>query len=59
MEYIEVKPSIVFNSDSRMLEVIFAFVFSYCWDKLAGSQLQSILRAQAVAGVGPLGNAVQ
>lgn len=37
MEYIEVKSNIIFNSDSGMLEVIFAFVFSHCWDKLAGS----------------------
>lgn len=46
MEYIEVKPDIIFNSDSRMLEVILAFVFSHCWDKVAGSQLQSTLRAR-------------
>lgn len=46
MEYIEVKPDIIFNSDSGMLEVIFAFVFSHCWDEVAGSQLQSILRAR-------------
>lgn len=29
-----------------MLGVIFAFVFPHCWDKLAVSQLQGILRAQ-------------
>lgn len=30
MEYIEVKPNIIFNSDRGMLEVIFAFVFPHC-----------------------------
>lgn len=59
MEYIEVKPNIIFNSDSGMLEVIFAFVFSYCWDKLGWQPASKHPQGTAVPGVGPLGNAVQ